>query len=151
MRKVAMSVSFDPIPRPPGEPRRIDPSSDDWSAVTVDAIDVLRSVPGKAPGVGLVCACVYLGRIRPADVRVELRCEACGGSIATALRPTRMWSMHAQEPGTYYFEAYVPEDHLACADRITVSAKACPGGGERDEPLQPPVARRSQAIAMREE
>ena len=106
-----------------------------WPHVRIDNVVTQLADPGEHAT--NVRADVDLGRLLPADVRVEL---AAGEPWRDEHRmtPSRLWSTHSYHNGRYAFEASVPADVLERAGGCVV--KVYPAGVGDDVAVGPAVA-----------
>lgn len=119
---------YAPVPSPP--------AADAWAAVRIETVSV-QSPPRAADAAARsVLACVYLGRLLPADVEVHLvRAAAAADDLPARGSVVRLWSRHPYGNGAYLFEGQVPAA-LLDADRLELHV--APRGVEV-LPFTPPV------------
>ena len=116
------------LPPEPG-PHHL-PAHDDawWAAVRVGSVAVSRH--GTAADAGAtVRACVELGALAPADVRVHVVGEgASAGEASVGSEGVRLWSTQSFDNGTFVFEAHVPAELVHARDAISVRVRPAPTG-----------------------
>jgi len=116
------------LPPEPG-PHHL-PAHDDawWSAVRVGSVAVSRH--GSAADEGAtVRACVELGALAPADVRVDVvGAGAAAGEASVGSEGVRLWSTQSFDNGTFVFEAHVPAELVHARDAISVRVRPAPTG-----------------------
>ena len=116
----------------------------EWNAVRI--VSVMIKGPHDLRGQRLtIQAHVYLGALRPADVRVELlpgrqSCDAMPAPV------TRLWTEASFDNGSFLFEGTVSKAATDTAEGFTVCVRPAPSGGAGD---QPPVLRWCNANAGR--
>ena len=96
-------------------------SRHDWDRVHVERVEMERAVPPS--GVACVRAGLYLGRLLPVDVEVQLGIvgEDDAAAPATTLEP--MWSAWSYHNGSFLFETHVPDARLAGATQLSVHVR----------------------------
>jgi hypothetical protein len=93
----------------------------EWPDVRIDRVEVQRAT--DCASLAVVRAGLFLGRLLPPDVTVELTieekverpqgCESC----------ERMWTSRTYENGSYQFEAHVPIARVVGARRMAVHVR----------------------------
>lgn len=129
--------AYSAVARPVVERGRIEAN---WPDVHVREVEVARTGGSGGPFVD-VRADVFLGRLLPADVKVELVASSptAGGERFV---PRRLWSLFSYHNCSYAFGARVPQRVLerpqGCAVRVTPAADLTVG--VRLEPIMAPLA-----------
>lgn len=113
----------------------------EWADVHVREVEVARSA-GSGSAYVDVRADVFLGRLLPADVKVEL-VAAMPSAGGERFVPRRLWSLFSYHNCSYAFGTRVPQRVLdrpeGCAVRVTPAADLPPG--VRLVPIVAPLAR----------
>lgn len=94
----------------------------EWPAVHIDQVEVQRAT--DCATLAVVRAHVFLGRLLPPDVNVELTREEESESPRANVTTDRMWTSRAYDNGSYLFEAHVPIARVVSARRMAVHV--CP-------------------------
>lgn len=117
----------------------------EWADVHVREVEVARSAGSGGPYVD-VRADVFLGRLLPADVKVEL-VAAMPSASGDRFVPRRLWSLFSYHNCSYAFGTRVPQRLLdrpeGCAVRVKPAAELPPG--VRLAPIVAPLARLDMA------
>ena len=116
--------------------RRTPVGAAEWNAVRIVSVTITGShdVRGLRTSVQ---AHVYLGALRPADVRVELLPGRLTGDALPA-PVTRLWTEASLGNGGYLFEASVARSTIEAPEGFTICVRPAPNGGASD---RPPVLR----------
>lgn len=141
-----MTHGFD-LPPPTAASRRGDRSRDawlraEWSAVSVREIRVRPQFADAARPLRLE-ALVHLGRLLPADVRVDAGVAGDPSRHADGGSPLRLWSSRSYRNGSFVFETPLDalEAHGATGFPVTVVVRVRPAA-LRDGAVPPgPVTR----------
>lgn len=128
--------------------RSSDPRTAHWVRVRVRSVESLRTLAREGDEQVVVRACVHLGALLPADVKVDLLTPARVASRAGDAPDAccQLWSVQSYDNGTFVFEALVPAELVDRATTVGVRVRA---QRVREEPstlrpvirwLQPPPA-----------
>lgn len=98
----------------------------EWERVRVDRVELERAAPPST--LARVQACLFLGRLLPVDVEVELAIDAgdagsAGDGAASRTVVEWMWSEHSYQNGSFLFEAHLPDDRLFGARHAAIHVR----------------------------
>lgn len=93
----------------------------EWPGVRIERVEVQRAT--DCASLAIVRAGLFLDRLLPPDVNVELTIEEKVERPQGCESSERMWPSRAYENGSYQFEAHVPIARVVGARRVAVHVR----------------------------